>query len=266
MRCQTPENIARKGGKGSRDRINIPCGHCAICRNNRREEWTIRLIEESKDHPTNVFITLTYETQPKNNELDKQHLQAFFKQLRKKLNQKIRYYAVGEYGSKTQRPHYHALLFNVSINDINHIDDSWSHGFTRTNKVNIRRIAYTAKYHVNRTAFPEGLSPPFALMSKGIGRSYVDKMKEYHEGRTDKAYYQMHQFKKRLPRYYTDKLYTQEERAAISEISCTGLYDKEQIENFEKKYPKESYFTHVKQKLENHERQYREKTDYNSEL
>ena len=45
--------------------------------------------------------------------LQKSDLQKFFKRLRKKTHEKISYYAVGEYGDNTQRPHYHIILFNA---------------------------------------------------------------------------------------------------------------------------------------------------------
>lgn len=46
-----------------------------------------------------------------------EHLQKFFKRLRKKFGEGIRYFACGEYGSKNGRPHYHALLFNFDFTD-----------------------------------------------------------------------------------------------------------------------------------------------------
>lgn len=59
------------------------------------------------------FITLTYSEKniPENMSLEKSHLQKFFKRLRKQLTSKVRYFAVGEYGTKKGRPHYHVILF-----------------------------------------------------------------------------------------------------------------------------------------------------------
>lgn len=68
-------------------------------------------------HPYSVFVTLTYdddhlETPEGVPTLNPAHLRNFLKSLRKVLKQKIRYYAVGEYGDESFRPHYHLVLFN----------------------------------------------------------------------------------------------------------------------------------------------------------
>lgn len=62
------------------------------------------------------------------------------------------------------------------------------------------------------------ISPTFYLMSKGIGKSYIDRMKRYHVplgtlmNRSyglvcDRAFYHSSSFKYKLPRYYRDRLY-----------------------------------------------------------
>lgn len=80
----------------------------------------------------NAFVTLTYSdenlplvsstptstAQPSQNNsvflptLDPSHLRDWLKRLRKAVApSKLRYYAIGEYGDETQRPHYHVALF-----------------------------------------------------------------------------------------------------------------------------------------------------------
>jgi hypothetical protein len=65
---------------------------------------------------------LTYDDEhlPPNNSLLKKDLQKFFYKLRQKIKPiKIRYFAVGEYGSnKTKRPHYHIILFGYVPKDL----------------------------------------------------------------------------------------------------------------------------------------------------
>lgn len=72
----------------------------------------MRIAHESYLHLDNAFITLTYadEHLPEHNSLDYSHLQKFWKRLRKEIGP-LRYYAVGEYGDESQRPHYHACIF-----------------------------------------------------------------------------------------------------------------------------------------------------------
>ena len=101
----------------------VPCGKCYNCKSRRASTWSTRLLQESKRSTTAHFITLTYDTKyvPITEKgfmsLDKKHLQQFFKRLRQwhgKNHIGIRYYAVGEYGGKTYRPHYHIIIYNRS--------------------------------------------------------------------------------------------------------------------------------------------------------
>lgn len=95
--------------------------------------WSFRLLQEDKKSTSSKFITLTYadETLPITRNgyrsLCKRDLQLFFKNLRKihskgKRNRSIKYFAVGEYGGKVGRPHYHIILFNA---DIGKIREAW---------------------------------------------------------------------------------------------------------------------------------------------
>ena len=83
-------------------------------------QWSFRLREELKDSESAHFLTLTYDDEhiiiTGNNEptLYKRDVQLFLKSLRKLQKQKIKYYFVGEYGGKTDRPHYHAIIFNLT--------------------------------------------------------------------------------------------------------------------------------------------------------
>lgn len=106
-----------------------PCGQCMPCRINRRRTWTHRILLETLNHSSSVFVTLTYDpenlplssgtiTMPNGSQpeplptLRPKDLQDWLKRLRKRIEPlRIRYYAVGEYGDETNRPHYHAALF-----------------------------------------------------------------------------------------------------------------------------------------------------------
>lgn len=131
MICRSPFMV---GGS-----IPAGCGVCMPCRIKRRRQLAFRLMLESSCHENSCFITLTYDEENlptwhpplcffKGGNLVPRHSQTFIKDFREALmayyrrsargrrigRVKIRYFLVGEYGSKTERPHYHVAMFGVS--------------------------------------------------------------------------------------------------------------------------------------------------------
>ena len=122
--------------------VLLPCTRCEVCRKRRVTEWVTKLFFEAKSCNNNVFfVTLTYndENLPDKNKfvggsLKKEHLQKFIKRIRRNFERiygkpsPIRYFAVGEYGSKSQRAHYHILFFglNPSLHNVDMlVKKSW---------------------------------------------------------------------------------------------------------------------------------------------
>ena len=100
----------------------------------------------------------------------------------------FRYYAVGEYGDKFQRPHYHIILFGVSLefeSDRLIVEDCWNKGFIKVGTVTEKSIYYVSKYSTKRffghKAYLEfdkkGRIPEFSLMSRrpGLGKEWYMK-------------------------------------------------------------------------------------------
>lgn len=109
----------------------VPCGKCPECRNRRRNDWAIRLYEESKDWQYMSFLTLTY----REGELEKvrdyeyngkryplyelcpddwtRYIDLIRKTYLRKYGErpKLVHFACGEYGSHTLRPHFHICFF-----------------------------------------------------------------------------------------------------------------------------------------------------------
>lgn len=98
--------------KGQDDPLQLPCGKCNGCRADQAMEWAVRLYHESLLHKQCSFLTLTYDDDhlPDDGKINKRHLQLFFKRMRR-AGYKLRYFACGEYGEQTHRPHYHAIIF-----------------------------------------------------------------------------------------------------------------------------------------------------------
>lgn len=249
--CDTPYLLVKSGhkinGKGKiyTNDVNVPCGKCPPCKRRRVQDWVFRLMVEERNSSSSYFITLTYspENLPRTPDgkratLVKSDFQKFLKRLRKwDKNKNIKYYAVGEYGEKRERPHYHVILLNVK--DINHVYKAWtlkeiSLGNVHVGTVSGDSIAYTAKYLDKPKKIPKYKSdqriPEFSLMSKGLGKSFLTpQMRRYYEN--DISRLRIHTFDGTipLPRYYRKHIFTEEQ------IYAQTLYIQKEIQEQEKR-------------------------------
>lgn len=170
--------------------------------------WTHRIMLEAMQHPDNCFLTLTYtdETLPvsigsntglTSATLKPKDLQDWLKRFRKAISPlKIRYYAVGEYGDESFRPHYHAALFgypscrrNETSSHRNDptgrptccancllVFDTWGRGRIFLGSLETHSAQYICGYVTKKMTAPDdprlrGLHPEFCRMSlrPGIG-------------------------------------------------------------------------------------------------
>lgn len=174
------------------DPIQIPCGSCAGCRLDRAKEWKVRCCLEASLYQHNAFITLTYDDLhlPKDGNLVKKDLQDFFKRLRYYCGD-FRYFACGEYGEITHRPHYHAILFGLHFKDghfyklVNgrpyftdeKLSQSWPKGLAIVGNIDSGSISYVTGYCEKKQIDHDWFAykvKPFSLMSRkpGIGSVY----------------------------------------------------------------------------------------------
>lgn len=172
----------------------VDCGHCLACRIKRRSSWVTRMEHEFVTQGAQaLFVTLTYNDAncPKDGGLSKRHLQLFFKRLRRTMDYhcdktKFRYYACGEYGDITRRPHYHFIIFGLTNKYRKLLFDTWGMcdpvGFKCKVVLNDdnKAFRYVAGYvnkklgsGFNHAFYKEnGIIPPFQLQSKGIGKDF----------------------------------------------------------------------------------------------
>lgn len=168
--------------------VAFPCGQCMPCRINRRRTWVARMILERAEHQHASFLTLTYndENLPKDLCVSKDELQRFFKRLRKEIYPRaVRYFACGEYGDKSSRPHYHAIVFGLSPTERTVVEKCWKKGFVQIGTAEPATMSYCGGYitkKMTRRGDPrlEGRNPEFALMSRnpGLGMKYIDVLAE----------------------------------------------------------------------------------------
>lgn len=140
------------------------------------------MILESYDHGDTCFVTLTYLDDPWS--LVPRDLVLFLKRLRKAIGRPIRYFACGEYGDKSGRPHFHVVLYGVSQLERETVYKSWGHGFVDVGELNPRSAAYVCGYLCKKgmrrwgSGALQGRHPEFVRMSlkPGIGSSAIDSI------------------------------------------------------------------------------------------
>ena len=206
--------------------ITIPCGQCIGCKLDHSKDWVCRLLMELETNPNAIFLTLTYDDKNCPIELKKRDLQNFFKRLRHYFkDRKIKYYACGEYGPNTFRPHYHLIIFgldffeldkhklrdNLYTSDI--ISKIWKKGFISFNAVDSTNIAYTTHYTLKK-AFKQTydvmktknmiIAPEFQVCSKGLGLDYFNLKKDDILANNGHLFFSGIEYS--LPRYFIDKL------------------------------------------------------------
>jgi hypothetical protein len=241
--CHTPITIR----KDTPDQLTVGCGRCVPCHLKYCNQWAIRMKVHATHNPIFWCITLTYSGQylPYVKATDgkvymtlkRSHASNFFKTLRNNHNKtykghhkpKISYMICGEYGDKFKRPHYHAIVFGSTPDDI---IKSWPYGHIHFGANNLEAATnYALKYSMKSRLWKLGKSTayirPFIHVSKGIGEDMiVQKTKIYQWQKID---YQTGEVKPKkyiikcvtsdipeildndgikiqLPRYYTKKL------------------------------------------------------------
>lgn len=203
------------------DPIEIPCGRCIGCRLTYSRQWADRCMLELKQHEQSWFVTLTYDNDhidhlkrdvvdPDTGEifntlsLNKRDFQLFMKRLRKRYpyDNHLKYFAAGEYGDNTYRPHFHVILFGLKLDDLTFykqcdgytlynskfLSDCWQNqGHVVVGRVNWDTCAYTARYIMKKQYGMAAdiydrynIEPEFTLMSRkpAIGREFYDDNKE----------------------------------------------------------------------------------------
>lgn len=203
--------------------LMIPCGKCIGCRLDYSRHWADRMMFELDHTGKGLFLTLTYNDKhipygmlddndmPISYSLEKSDLQKFWKRLRKKVDVELRYFACGEYGSHTYRPHYHACVFGVSLDDLPNkkliginklgqpyytdklFEEAWSIydrkndyydpiGYIVLSEISWKTCAYVARYVTKKVVVDtnefnawRNVAPEFILSSRnpGIGAYYI---------------------------------------------------------------------------------------------
>lgn len=159
--------------KRGEQQLALPCGKCIGCKSANALQWANRCMHEAGEWDHNSFLTLTYDDENLPDQLQPRELQKFVKRLRKRASDSlgavdrdrshgIRLFGCGEYGSTTNRPHYHLLLFNCGFPDRYQVgrglyespvvSELWPYGSNRIGEVTAASANYVAQYSLKKQA------------------------------------------------------------------------------------------------------------------
>lgn len=157
---------------------------------------------EAAQYAESSFVTLTYASDklPDGGSLVPKDLQDWLKRIRKKVApMRLRFYAVGEYGDGSERPHYHAILFGFAscwrgqseytreglrcCSRCELVRDTWGRGNIYLGSVGLESAQYVCGYVTKKMTMKDdarlqGRYPEFCRMSlrPGIGAGAMDEL------------------------------------------------------------------------------------------
>lgn len=205
--------------------FQIPCGKCIDCRLEKARDTAVRCVHEAQMYQNNSFVTLTYSDEHlKENRLEYSDFQGFVKKLRNhtfqnlldrlfpELSQqtqrklwretpkqrrdelygaiKISLLGTGEYGDKTKRKHWHALIFNWRPNDLVHkyytdrndqvfsskiLEDLWGFGITELGNLTFESASYCARYATKKLVHGQDGQHDFEPISRRSSKNAIGK-------------------------------------------------------------------------------------------
>lgn len=219
--------------------VPIGCGNCVECRKQKANDWIVRLEEDIKYNKNGCFVTLTFSSESirdlgsltdlkgyeRDNFIARIAVRRFLERYRKKHGKSVRHWLVTELGHKgTEHIHLHGILF---LNDHKEISKFWKYGYVwdgytkngkRVNYVNGSTIGYCVKY-VSKIDPKHKYYRPQILCSPGIGAGYIGKHNSklhcFNEKDTRDYYISSSGRKLAMPKYFKNKLYSDEEKEAL---------------------------------------------------
>ena len=211
--------------------VPVACGKCFECRKKKAREWNIRLSEDIR-HFKAWFITLTIDDtnmekimaemglkslKHNENSVAGFALRRFLERVRKETKKSLRHWCVTELGEDNDRIHLHGIFFGENTPD--KIIKHWKYGFVFIGTfVSERTINYITKYMLKDDIKHREFSGK-VFTSAGIGSGYFKrndwKFNQYEKGKTRETYVYRNGTRAMLPRYYRDKIYSDDEKELL---------------------------------------------------
>lgn len=190
--------------------VPIPCRTCECCRADITAQWKDRCKYEFGKFGVGAFVTFTYDDdnlyfsdgfgRPS---LNYEHFHKFMDSIRHRIKHptakmkkqlvrsvpNFKYLAVGEYGDKFERPHYHCLFFGLDFSECkDFLRGSWKYGAIEVDPIKPGAFGYVIKYVQKQVFgqlrdelyFHKGVLPPKMFVSTGLGAGlYYDNQKDF---------------------------------------------------------------------------------------
>lgn len=186
-------------------------------------------MEESKTDKTGQFVTLTFseealrkvEEQAGTNEANtvaKTAVRLFRWRWKKKYGKSIKHWIIPELGHKnTERLHLHGILYTDKTKE--EISERWQYGKVDVGySMNEKVINYVVKYITKEDKDHKGFRGR-VLPSPGLGKGFMErsdwKQNKFKGEKTDETYKLNNGQKIGLPKYYKNKIYSDEEKEKL---------------------------------------------------
>lgn len=134
--------------------------------------------------------------------------------VRQKTGKTPKFWLVTELGADKGRIHLHGFVWN----DDKSIFDLWDYGWNKVKPIQRSKIKYATKY-VFKTQEKHKEYVPKIFCSNGIGSGYETSYNatnnKYVGEDTDEGYRTSNGYKIALPKYYRNKIYSEEERELL---------------------------------------------------
>lgn len=192
-----------------------------------------------KDTPNALFVTLTYAPQnvpicvdistgEVNLTVCKEDVQLWVKRAKIRMSRQgrdfkkrpLHYFITSEYGMKPKspnmyRPHYHAIFYNVTLDEFIPALQDWRDRFGYVNysvpRDRYASMRYCSKYCVKGGLYENPLVkqgkvlPTFHLVSHGLGAGYIDRMRHWHLNPSSHDHLDASLSDRRVNLYYSKK-------------------------------------------------------------
>ena len=221
--------------------VMIPCGRCSECLAAKARNWTARLMEEIPQTKYNYFITLTFEPiqlgilkrktgLEECNPLVGVAIRRMLERWRKTYKKSLKHFFITELGHEgSERIHAHGLIMSDKPITVEPIEIApkggmmakwkyWKYGHIFVGDyVSNRTINYLMKY-VTKIDNDHKNFIGYIFCSPGLGKAWYERMKETYKyiPRSSLDYMRLPSGQKiKLPVYYKNKFYNEEEREKI---------------------------------------------------